>query len=84
MNTTYLCSVPELVTQSVSSALGMVGRIRVRRWWHTWVVTMILFLGVKAAVVAGETRAVVGRERQLVVGPYNGAVGTLSSVLTQV
>ena len=45
---------------------------------------MILLLGVKAAVVAGETRAVVGRERQLVVGPYNGAVGTLSSVLTQV
>ena len=54
---------PELVTQAVSSTLGMVGRIRVRRWQHTRVVTMILLLGVKAAVVAGETRAVVGRER---------------------
>ena len=44
---------------------------------------MILLLGDKAAVVAGETRAVVGRERQLVVGQHNGAVSTLSSVLTQ-
>ena len=44
---------------------------------------MILLLGVKAAVVAGETRAVVGRERQLVVGQHNVAVSTLSSVLTQ-
>ena len=52
MSTTYLCSVPGLVTQAVSSALGMVGRVRVRRWQHTRVVTMILLLGVKAAVVA--------------------------------
>ena len=74
---------PELVTQAVSSALGMVGRIRVRRWQHTRVVTMILLLGVKAAVVAGETRAGVGRERQLVVGPHNGAVGALSSLLIE-
>jgi hypothetical protein len=83
MSTTYLCSVPELVTQAVSSTLGMVGRIRVRRWQHTRVVTMILLLGVKAAVVAGETRAGVGRERQLVVGPHNGAVGALSSLLIE-
>ena len=83
MSTTYLCSVPGLVTQAVSSALGMVGRVRVRRWQHTRVVTMILLLGVKAAVVAGETRAGVGRERQLVVGLHNGAVGALSSLLIE-
>ena len=43
--------------QAVSSALGMVARIRVRHWQHPRVVTMVLLLGGKSAIVGGETRA---------------------------
>jgi hypothetical protein len=54
----------ELVRSAVSSALGMVCRVRVRHWQHTPVVANILLLGGKSAAVVRKTVAVVGKESQ--------------------